>query len=46
VVDLIITDLGVMEVTDQGLKVLELAPEVTKEQIAAATGVALDLSGL
>ncbi|AXA90403.1 CoA transferase subunit B [Massilia sp. YMA4] len=46
VVDLIITDLGVMEVTDRGLKVLELAPEVTREQIAAATGVALDFSAV
>ncbi|QGZ38412.1 3-oxoacid CoA-transferase subunit B [Pseudoduganella flava] len=46
VVDLIITDLGVMEVTDKGLKVTELAPEVTREQIAAATGVELDFSAL
>ncbi|AVR97300.1 CoA transferase subunit B [Pseudoduganella armeniaca] len=46
VVDLIITDLGVMEVTDKGLKVLELAPEVTREQIAAATGVELDFSAV
>ena len=46
VVDLIITDLGVMEVTDKGLKVLELAPEVTREQIAAASGVELDFSAL
>ncbi|WEF34089.1 CoA transferase subunit B [Pseudoduganella chitinolytica] len=46
VVDLIITDLGVMEVTEGGLKVTELAPDVTREQIAAATGVALDFSKL
>ena len=46
VVDLIITDLGVMEVTEQGLKVIELAPEVTREQIAAASGVELDFSAI
>jgi 3-oxoacid CoA-transferase subunit B len=41
VVSLIITDLGVMEVTPGGLKVTELAPGVTREQMQAATGVAL-----
>jgi 3-oxoacid CoA-transferase subunit B len=46
VVDLIITDLGVMEVSDSGLKVTELAPGVTKDQIKAATGVELDLSAV
>jgi 3-oxoacid CoA-transferase subunit B len=46
VVDLVITDLGVMEVGDNGLKVTELAPGVTKDQIQAATGVKLDLSAL
>ncbi|MFB9289319.1 CoA transferase subunit B [Pseudoduganella plicata] len=46
VVDTIITDLGVMEVTDSGLKVTELAPGVTREQIAAATGVELDFSAV
>jgi len=46
VVDLVITDLGVLAVTDTGLKVLELAPDVTKEQIAAATGTELDFSAL
>jgi len=44
VVDMVITDLGVMEVSDTGLKVTELAPGVTKEQIAAATGVELSFS--
>ncbi len=38
VVNLIITDLGVMEVTKSGLKVLELAPGVTKEELAEKTG--------
>jgi len=46
VVDLIITDLGVIEVTETGLKVTELAPDVTREQIAAATGVELDFSAV
>jgi 3-oxoacid CoA-transferase subunit B len=41
VVNLIITDLGVLEVTKQGLKVLELADGVTREQMAEATGVKL-----
>ena len=46
VVDLIITDLCVLEVTEQGLKVTELAPGVTQEQVVAATGCTLDLSAL
>jgi 3-oxoacid CoA-transferase subunit B len=41
VVNLIITDLAVMEVTKSGLKVLELAPGVTKEELAEKTGVTL-----
>ncbi|MDO5667802.1 MAG: 3-oxoacid CoA-transferase subunit B [Alcaligenaceae bacterium] len=41
VVDLIITDLGVMKVTDEGLKVIELAPDVTFEEIQENTGVTL-----
>ncbi|GGP23425.1 3-oxoacid CoA-transferase subunit B [Silvimonas iriomotensis] len=39
VVDLIITDLGVMEVDGDGLRVIELAPGVTRQQIQEATGV-------
>jgi 3-oxoacid CoA-transferase subunit B len=46
VVDLVITDLGVLEVGDSGLKVTELAPGVTKDQIQAATGVKLDFAAL
>jgi 3-oxoacid CoA-transferase subunit B len=38
VVNLIITDLGVMEVTQSGLKLLELAPGVTKDELAEKTG--------
>ena len=41
VVDLIITDLAVMDVTPQGLKVVELAPGVTRELLQSKTGVAL-----
>ncbi len=46
VVDRIITDLGVMDVTDTGLKLVELAPGATKEQVLAATGCELDVSAL
>jgi 3-oxoacid CoA-transferase subunit B len=38
VVNLIITDLGVMEVTKSGLKLVELAPGVTKDELAEKTG--------
>ena len=41
VVDLIITDLAVMEVGKSGLKLLELAPGVTKDELAEKTGVAV-----
>ena len=41
VVDRIITDLAVMDVTPQGLQLVELAPGVTREQIQAKTGVPL-----
>jgi 3-oxoacid CoA-transferase subunit B len=41
VVDRIITDLAVMDVTPQGLKVVELAPGVTFEQLQSKTGVKL-----
>jgi len=37
VVDLIITEKGVMEVTEKGLVLREIAPEVTIEEIKAAT---------
>jgi len=46
VVDLIISDLGVIEVTPAGLKVTQLAPGVSKEQIVAATGAELDVSAV
>ena len=41
VVHRIITDLGVMDITVQGIKLVELAPEVSLEQIKAATGATL-----
>ena len=41
VVDRIITDLGVMDVTPEGLRLVELAPGVSFEQIQSKTGVTL-----
>ncbi len=41
VVDMIITDMGVMEITPSGLKLVELAPGVSREEIVAATDCAL-----
>lgn len=41
VVDRIITDLAVLDVTPQGLKVVEIAPGVTREELQARTGVPL-----
>jgi len=41
VVNRIITDLAVMDVTAEGLKVVELAPDVTREELQAKTGVPL-----
>ena len=41
VVDRIITDLAVLDVTPHGLKVVEMAPGVTREELQAKTGVTL-----
>ena len=41
VVNRIITDLAVMDVTPQGLKVVEIASGVTRDELQAATGVPL-----
>ncbi|MEK8029591.1 CoA transferase subunit B [Ideonella sp. DXS29W] len=41
VVNRIITDLAVMDVTPQGLKLVELAEGVTREEVQAKTGVPL-----
>jgi 3-oxoacid CoA-transferase subunit B len=46
VVDRIITDLGVIDVTDTGLKLVELAPGVTREQVLASTTAELDVSAV
>ena len=41
VVDRVITDLGVFDVTDQGLKVVELADGVSFDEAQSQTGVTL-----
>jgi 3-oxoacid CoA-transferase subunit B len=46
VVDRIITDLGVIDVTPNGLQLVALAPGVTKEEMAKNTGAALDMSAV
>lgn len=44
VVDLIVTEMGVMKVTDKGLVLTEYNPEFTLEQIQEATGCKLMIS--
>jgi 3-oxoacid CoA-transferase subunit B len=46
VVDRIITDLGVIDVTENGLKLVELAPGVTPHEILEKTGAAVDTSAV
>ncbi len=46
VVSRIITDLGVIDVTPNGLKLIELAPGVTKEEVIEKTGADLDISAV
>lgn len=40
-VDLIVTEMGVMEVTDKGLLLIEIHPEFTVEEVQSATGATL-----
>lgn len=46
VVNLIITDLGVMETSESGLRLIELAPGVSVEDIQAKTAARLDVSAV
>lgn len=46
VVDLIVTDLCVLKVTDDGLQLIELAPDVTVEEVQAKTQAKLDVSAV
>ncbi|HRH85977.1 MAG TPA: 3-oxoacid CoA-transferase subunit B [Rubrivivax sp.] len=41
VIDRIITDLAVLDITPHGLKVVEMAPGVTREELQSKTGVPL-----
>lgn len=46
VINRIITDLGVLDISPKGLKLVELAPGVTKEEIQAKTGAPIDISAV
>jgi 3-oxoacid CoA-transferase subunit B len=46
VIDMVITDMGVFEITPNGLKLLELAPGVTVSEVQAHTAAKLDVSAL
>ncbi len=44
VVNRIITDLGVLDITPNGLELVEIAPDVSPEQLKAATGANVRLA--
>ncbi|MEM8936023.1 MAG: 3-oxoacid CoA-transferase subunit B [Pseudomonadota bacterium] len=44
VVDMVITNLGVFEIGEAGMKLIELAPDVTLEEIAASTEATYDVA--
>lgn len=44
VIDMVITDMGVFEITPNGLKLLELAPGVTLSEVQEHTAAKLDVS--
>jgi 3-oxoacid CoA-transferase subunit B len=44
VIDMVITDMGVFEITPNGLKLLELAPGVTVSEVQEHTAATLDVS--
>ncbi len=46
VIDMVITDMGVFEITANGLKLLELAPGVTVSEVQEHTAAKLDVSAL
>jgi 3-oxoacid CoA-transferase subunit B len=46
VVDRIITDLCVIDITPQGFKLIELAPGVTKEEVVSKTACTIDVSAV
>jgi 3-oxoacid CoA-transferase subunit B len=46
VIDMVITDMGVFEITPNGLKLLELAPGVTVAEVQEHTAAKLDVSAV